>query len=144
MNCEESSAVRSQKAARAKSSKVPLFLPWLRGFYGEQSESVSELLKRKLHAPPTAPVLYRGRFHRGRVHHWCGTIANGPPTLPQMWHDSSWSVRFFHLGFTVEGFTIGAAGLPTVRPRCHKCAARFLMVSPFLSPPSGQYRAPRA
>jgi hypothetical protein len=34
-------------------------------------------------SPPTAPVLYRGRFHRGRVPYWCGTIANGPPTPPQ-------------------------------------------------------------
>jgi hypothetical protein len=47
-------------------------------------------------------------------------------------------------GFTVEEFPIGAARLPTVRPRRHNGAARFPMVGPFLSPPPGQYRAPRA
>jgi hypothetical protein len=44
-------------------------------------------------------------------------------------------------GFAVEGFPIGAARLPTVRSCRPQWCGTIHMVSPFLSPPSGQYRA---
>jgi hypothetical protein len=120
-------------------------------------------------SPPTAPVRYRGRFRRGRVPHWCGTIANGPISPPTMVrHDShgqsvsfasgqcrALRARYFPLAFGVfpsSGVspppgvptTFGRSPLPwCTRPvpsRCTFCAGRSQRLAPpAVVPPSVAY-----